>query len=128
MKMSELFLLLKTLRPKIEKVNMSIKTTYKFSRFFKELEEHIKFFDDTLTNLIKEYGKKDANGEYVLTENNQGVIIQEDKYDECMKKVQELNDLEPNLVYIPSFTLDELEDLNLSVEELNLLLPFIDEE
>lgn len=128
MKMSELFLLVKTLRPKIEKVNMSIKTTYKFSRFFKELEEHIKFFDDTLTNLIKEYGKKDANGEYVLTENNQGVIIQEDKYDECMKKVQELNDLEPNLVYIPSFTLDELEDLNLSVEELNLLLPFIDEE
>lgn len=127
MKMSELFQLTQ-LRPKIEKAKMSIKTTYKFSRLFNELEEHIKFFDDTLSDLIKEYGKKDENGEYVLTENNQGVMIQEDKYEECMKKVKELNDLEPNLSYVPSFTLNELEDLELSINELNLLMPFIDEE
>jgi hypothetical protein len=69
MKMSELFLLVNTLRPKIEKTKMSIKTTYKFSRLFNELGEHIKFFNDTLSNLIKEYGKKDEKGEYVLTEN-----------------------------------------------------------
>jgi hypothetical protein len=45
-----------------------------------------------------------------------------------MKKIKELNDLEPNLSYVPSFTLSELEDLELSMNELNLLMPFIDEE
>lgn len=127
MKMSELFLLNK-LRNKIEKAKMSIKTTYKFSRFFNELEEHIKFFNDTLSNLIKEYGKKDENGEYILTENGQGVMIKEDKYDECMNKINELNNLEINLNYTPSFSIDELENSELSMEELSLLMSFIVED
>lgn len=127
MKMSELFEL-NELRSKIEDKKMSIKTTYKFTRLFNELEEQVNFFNTTLSNLIKQYGKKDENGEFVLTENKTGVMIQEDKYDECMKKVQELNDLEPEISYIPSFKLEELENLELSIDELKKLMPFIEEE
>lgn len=127
MKMSELFQLTQ-LKTKIENTKMSIKTTYKFTRLFKEAEEHINFFNNTLADLIKEYGQKDEEGNFVLTENQNGVKIREDKYDECMKKVQELNELDPELTYIPSFTLEELDNLELSIEELNTLMPFIEEE
>ena len=127
MKMSELFQLIQ-LKSKIETTKMSIKTLYKFTRLFKEVEEHTNFFNNTLADLIKEYGQKDEKGDFILTENQNGVKIKEDKYDECMKKVQELNELEPELTYIPSFTLEELDNLELSMEELNTLMPFIKEE
>ena len=106
---------------------MSIKTTYKFTRFFKEIEEQIEFFNNTIQDLIKEYGQKDENDNFVLTEDKKGVKIQEDKYDECMNKIDELNNLEINLNYIPSFSIDELENSELSMEELSLLMPFITE-
>lgn len=127
MKMSELFKL-NQLREKIENKKMPIKTTYKFTRLFKEIEEQVNFFNKTLSDLIKEYGKRDENNEFILTENKTGVMIQEDKYDECMEKVQELNDLEPEFSYIPSFKLEELDNLELSIEELDSLMPFIEEE
>ena len=127
MKMSELFEL-SQLKSKIENTKMSIKTTYKFTRLFKEIEEHVNFFNNTLADLIKEYGQKDEEGNFILTENQNGVKIKEDKYEECMKKVQELNELEPELSYIPSFDLEELDNLELSMEELNVLMPFIKEE
>ena len=127
MKLSDIFQLAQ-LEPKIKDKKMSIKTTYKFTRLFKEIEEQVNFFNETLSNLIKEYGKRNENGEFVLTENKSGVMIQEDRYDECMAKVQELNELEPELTYIPSFKLEELDNLELSIDDLNLLMPFIEEE
>jgi hypothetical protein len=42
-----------------------------------------------------------------------------------MNKIDELNKLEVNLTYIPEFTLDELEPLNLEMKYIDLLLPYI---
>ena len=42
-----------------------------------------------------------------------------------MDKIDELNKLEVNLSYIPEFTLDELEPLNLEMKYISLLLPYI---
>ena len=127
MKMSEI-ILLGRIRSKFANKKMPIKTTYKFTRLFKEIEEQIEFFDHTLQDLIEEYGQKDENNKFVLTEDRNGVKIKEDKYDECMNKIDELNNLEINLNYIPSFSIDELENSELSMEELSLLMPFITED
>ena len=127
MKMSEL-MMLGQLRPKIANKKMSIKTIYKFTRLFKEIEEQVEFFNITLQNLINEYGQRYEDGNFILTEDKNGVKIKEDKYDECMNKINELNNLEINLNYTPSFTIDELENSELSMEELSLLMPFITED
>ena len=119
---------LNQIRPKIVNSKMSIKTTYKFSRLFKEVEEQANFFDTTLSNIIAQYGQRDEKGEYVLTEDKNGVMIQEDKKDECLAKINELNNLEINFNYIPAFNLDELEFLDLTVDEMTILMPFIEEE
>lgn len=117
-----------SLKEKIENKKMPIKTAYKFNKFFIEIQKDVNFFNSSLQNIIKEYGKKDEKGNYVLTDNKNGVIIQEDKYNECMNKIQELNNIEPEFSYIPSFKIDELEFLELSMSELSLLMPFIEEE
>lgn len=127
MKMSDLILLAR-LRSKIADQKMPIKTTYKFTRLFKEIEEQVEFFDNTIQNLIKQYGQKDENNKFILTEDKNGVKIKEDKYDECMNKINELNNLEISLNYTPSFSIDELENSELSMEELSLLMPFITED
>ncbi len=127
MKMSDL-IKLNQLQYKVNNKKMSIKTTYKFTRLFKELNEHAKFFQDTISNLIKEYGERDENGEFVLTENKAGIVIQKDKQDECIQKMNELDNLEITLQYIPTFTLDELDTLELSMNEMEVLMPLIDEE
>ncbi len=119
---------LNQIRPKIVNSKMSIKTTYKFSRLFKEVEEQANFFDTTLSNIIAQYGQRDEKGEYVLTEDKNGVMIQEDKKNECLAKINELNNLEINLNYVPAFNLDELEFLDLTVDEMTILMPFIEEE
>ena len=124
MKFSEAFEVLE-IRNLLVDQKLPIKVSYKLTRFFNELEGETKFFNDTLQKLIEDYGKKDENGDYIYTDDKQGVKIQEDKFQECMDKIDELNKLEVNLSYIPEFTLDELEPLNLEMKYISLLLPYI---
>ena len=124
MKFAEAFQVLE-IRNLLVNQKLPIKVSYKFTRFFNELESETKFFNETLQNLIEEYGKKYENGNFIYTDDKQGVKIQDEKFDECMNKIDELNKLEVNLNYIPEFTLDELEPLNLEMKYINLLLPYI---
>ena len=126
MKLPDTFQILE-IRNKILEQKLPIKTSYKFTRFFEQLEKETKFFNETLEKIIQEYGQKDENSNFVLTENGKGVQIQKDKFDECMAKVNELNDIEVHLEYEPKFTLDELEPLNLEMKYISLLMPYISE-
>lgn len=124
MKFSEVFEILEIRNLLVDK-KLPIKVSYKLTRFFNELENEAKFFNDTLQKLIEEYGKKDENGNYIYTEDKQGVKIQDDKFQECMDKIDELNKLEVNLSYVPEFTIEELEPLDLEMKYISLLLPYI---
>jgi hypothetical protein len=42
-----------------------------------------------------------------------------------MEKIEELNSIEVKLNYTPSFTLEELEGLDLEMKYINLLMPYI---
>lgn len=126
MKLSETFQILE-IRNQIIEQKLPIKTSYKFTRFFEQLEKEVKFFNETLQKVVEEYGQRDENGEFVLTDDKQGVKIKEDKFNECMEKIDELNNIEIQLTYIPEFTLDELEPLNLEMKYIQFLMPYIKE-
>lgn len=106
---------------------LPIKTSYKFSRFFNQLENEAKFFNETLQKIVDEYGQRDENGEFIITSDKQGVKIKEDKLEECMGKIDELSNVEVHLEYEPVFSLDELEGLDLEMKYINLLMPYISE-
>ena len=126
MKFSEAFQILEIRNLLIEQ-KLPIKVSYKFTKFFNELEPEVRFFNETLQKLIEEYGKRDEDGNFIYTDDKQGIKIQDDKFQECMDKINELNNLKVNLTYTPEFTLDELESLNLEMKYIDCLLPYIKE-
>lgn len=126
MKLSEVFQILE-IRNKIIDQKIPIKTSYKLTKFFDQLEKEQKYFNTMLQGIIEEYGVKDEKGDYVLADGGQSIKIKEGKTTECINKVKELNDVEVNLEYTPSFTLDELDILNLEMKYIKFLMPYITE-
>jgi hypothetical protein len=126
MKLIDVFDIL-NIRSKLIDKKLPIKTSYKLNRLFNELEVESKFFNETLEKIIDEYGQKDEAGNFILTDNGQGVKIKEEKFSECKNKIDELNNVEIHLDYEPVFSLDELDGLDLEMKYINLLIPFISE-
>ena len=111
---------------KIKSQSLPITTTYKISKLFTAVQQEADFYGTQLDAIIAQYGLKDENGNYVLTDNKDGVQIKKEDIPEVEKKLQELWNIDVELPEI-TFTIQELESVKLSVEEFNNLLPFITE-
>ena len=114
---------LEELLEKLKKQSFSIETQYKFLKINKTLKEERDLFAEQSLYLLSNYAEKDENGQ-IITKEDGGIKIKEDKLKECASKVQEINNME---VQFPDiyFSLDELEPLGLTLKELELLEPFI---
>jgi len=110
----------------IKEKKMPIKTAYKLNKLLNKLEEEAFFYQKKMTDLIREYGMIDENGDYLLTSDQQGVRIKPDKIQECEEKIRELSNLEIDAIDI-KFTLEELDFFELSITEMEWLMPFIEE-
>lgn len=110
-----------------QKRKMPLKTAYKFNKLMIELEPHHTFYEKKISEIIEEYGIRQENGEFELTEDKIGYKIQEGREEECNLEIQELTSL---VVEIPNnikFNLDELEDLVMDMQEMYLFNRFIEE-
>lgn len=111
---------------KITSQSLPISTVYKLSKLFEAVKSEGDFYSTHLDAIIEEYGQKDDNGQYLLTEDKMGVRIDKDKVAEVEAKLQELWKIEVELPDV-KFTLAELEKVELTVQEFNSLMPFIQE-
>jgi len=105
---------------------MPIKTTYKVLKLFEGIKKDVEFYKEELQKIVDEYAERNEDGEFVYTENGQGVKIKEGKLDECTEKLDALAEVEVEVPNI-KFKIDELPD-SLSVHDLKLLMPFIEED
>ena len=105
---------------------LPMKTSYKLAQLFKVIQEKFDFYQTQINLIITEYGEKDENGEYVQTEND-GIKIKPDKIAECQEKVNELSGLKIEMPNI-TFTFEELEPLELTLEQFMFLIKFCAEE
>lgn len=104
---------------------MSIKTAYKLNKLIKKIEEENNFYNIKFHEIIEQYAEKNNQGEYQYIDEN-SIKIKEGKEQECYKKVSELQNLEietPNI----TFSIEELGDINLTIDTVNMLMPFIEE-
>ena len=83
-------------------------------------------YHQKFSEIINEFGKRDENGEFVYSQDGSSIEIIEGRQTECQEKVNELQNLEAEIQDI-FFTIDELDGLNLTLYEMNCLLPFIKE-
>lgn len=117
---------LRDLFTKINAQPLPVSTAYKLSKLFAAVKSEGDFYSTHLDSIIEEYGQKDDNGQYILTEDKTGVRIDQDKISEVEQKLQELWSIEVELPDV-KFKLSELEKIELTVSEFNNLMPFIEE-
>lgn len=123
MKLSTIENLYITLKSFQEK-EMPIKLSYKFSKIFDSIESDYQFFFTQLRKILDKYAEKDENGNFI--QNGEHIPLRKETLDLAEKALNDLYETEITLPKI-TFTLDELEGLDIKPYELRALLPFIEE-
>lgn len=109
---------------KVKRQNLPFKISYKLSKLSREVVSHIDFYKDNFKTLLDKYGKKGEDGNFVPTYDNQGIQLVSETADECYEKIEELRNLEIELPDI-YFSLEEFEAIQMTPEEVNIIMPFI---
>ena len=109
---------------KLDKLSFSIQTQYKFLKLKKVVQEELQLYYNQLAGL-QQFIEVDEQGQPVVSEDG-GIRIKEEEIGNCTKLINEINQMEIQLPDI-YFSLDELENLGLTLAELDKLSPFIKE-
>ena len=125
MKMYEV-LELQQLYNSIFNIKLSLKTAYKFARLMKRVESELEFYNQKFQEIVQEYAEKDENGQYKIIDNGQSIAIIPGKESECNAKLFELRNLEVVIDDI-KFTIDELEKIDISIENLMCIMSLIED-
>ena len=110
----------------VKNIKLPLKTAYKLNKLFIQINEELSFYQQKFTEIINEFGKRDENGELIYSSDRTSIEIMDGRRLECQQKIEELQNLEVNIEGI-EFTTDELESLNLTISEVECLMPFIKE-
>ena len=110
----------------VKNIKLPLKTAYKLNKLFIQADEELSFYQQKFTEIINEFGKRDENGELIYSSDRTSIEIMDGRRLECQQKIEELQNLEVNIEGI-EFTTDELESLNLTISEVECLMPFIKE-
>lgn len=105
---------------------LPLKVAYKLNKLILKVEEEIKFYQDTFSKIVDEYAEKDENGNYIYIDGGAAIKIISGKEEECNKKIIELNELPLDIGEI-SFTLEELDSLEMTISEMGCLMPLIND-
>lgn len=111
---------------KVKSQKLPFKTSYRLTLLTQEVEKHINFYQEKFRELILEYSKKDENGNPVPTEDGSGVQLVEETMNEAYTKLSELRGLDVELPDV-KFDIDSFGEVELSPEEMVVIMPFIEE-
>lgn len=109
----------------LTRTKLSPKLSYKILKFLKAIEFEEKFFNSKIKELLNEFGQKDEKGKYVAEKGKIKIIS--GREEACANAFNELNNLEVSPPDI-TFTLEELNDITLSVQDMLIIEDFIKEE
>lgn len=112
---------------KIKNTTLPIKVGYKLAKLAALCQKEMDIYQSQLNKIILEYGARDENGQLIQTENGDGIKIKEDKIQECQEKLNELSTLEIEINESP-ISIEALENLELSLDEIGALSSFLSEE
>ena len=111
---------------KVKSQKLPFKTSYRLTLLTQEVEKHINFYQEKFRELILEYSKKDENGNPLPTDDGSGVQLVEETMNEAYTKLAELRGLDVELPDV-KFDIDSFGDVELSPEEMVVIMPFIEE-
>lgn len=105
---------------------MNVLLAYKFAKLKSKLTDEDQFYTSKLQSIIGQYGEVDDEGKFIFTNNGNSIKIKEGLTEECQAEIDILNAIDVELPDI-HFTLQELDGLNLTINQMELLIDFIEE-
>lgn len=105
-----------------EKV-IPIKLAYIFMKINEQNQNNCKFYQDEFNKILNLYCEKTEDGKLKMSDDNSSYMIIKDKIPECEKAINELNSTEVdfNRVKLSATTLDQLEQVGLTLSELEVI-------
>lgn len=112
----------------IRKLKLPIKTAHKLSKLAGIIDKEIAFYHEQCQVIIADYAQKDGNGDIAYVDDTkQGIKIEKGKENECEAKLKELSFLDVTIETPITLQLEEFGAIELSVEEMMPIMPFIQE-
>lgn len=123
MKINKLLKLNSTLQSLSSK-ELPLRASYSIAKFLSQVQPDISFFNTRLATFLSTYSQKDEEGNLKYSENNEGIVIDQARIDECAKEMQDINNFE---VEIPELKIyyEDLEKIDISPDALMELMPYI---
>lgn len=100
-----------------------IKLAYAFMKINEQNKNNCKFYQDEFNKILNLYCEKTEDGKLKMSDDNSSYMIIKDKIFECEKAINELNSIEVdfNKIKLPATTLDQLEQISLTLSELEVI-------
>lgn len=109
----------------VAQTKVSSKLAYKIMKLCKAAIAEEEFYNNKRNEIINEYAVRDEDGKISVSDDGM-ISIVKDKIQEAEMALKELNEIEVDVPNI-KFTLDELDELKLSVADMFVLDAFIEE-
>ena len=106
--------------------NLPLKGAYKINKIRKALDKESDFYGEKFQEIIDTYAKKDENGDIVFSEDQNEIMIQEDKIEECNKALEDLQNLEIQIDNYNLIAEDLGDNIECTPDQLSALMPFFE--
>lgn len=113
----------------ISTLKLPIKVSYGLNKIMNGLKDDIDFFNSRLQEIVTDYSDKDENGNPILTEDGRGIVVSDEKKEECNQKIQELytTEITPPATNLTIGDLENVSNLELTVQQIEILAKFLGE-
>ena len=122
--MSQAFAL-NSLCEKLSDQQLPLRLSYKIAKGLNLISTELDFYKKQYTLCLKAYALQNSDGSFEMTDNG-NIKIKPGSEEECVKRLQELDSMEFELPNF-EFTLEELDGLNFTINDMKVLSPFIKE-
>ena len=121
MKLSQV-LELRSLFIQLKSIKLPIRASYQIAKFLQKTETDLKFYQEEYQAIIETYASRDENGNKLTAENG-GIKVDPTKADECVAKMNELNNTEIENYELKLYNSD-FSNIELSIDQVSNLIPF----
>lgn len=124
MQLIQLVELEKTISPLLDK-ELPFDISYSLAELSEQVTKNKTYYQKEFTKLINKYAQKDENGNPISEEDS--IRLLPETADECMSKVEELNNFEIDISNFPKLKKESLSSLSLTPRQVFMLKPFIED-
>lgn len=108
----------------IKDTKMPIKTSYQIARFLQRTDADATFYGDKYREIINECAELKEDGTPDTSEDGMNIKIREDKIQDCVTMIQELEATDVG-DFALKIDVSDLENSGLTVEQLYILMDYI---